>query len=145
MRKLFAILIGTSVLWSCSKDIELSTTPEIELVSAGPSSVVELQDSIRFVIRYEDGDGDLGENDPDAKNFYLRDERINLVYEFRIRELVPDQASVPITGTLRLTLPNTVITDGSQSQQVVYSIWIKDRAGHQSNTVTTDPITVTAP
>lgn len=144
MRKLLAISSFALVV-GCGEDVDFNETPQIELISVGPSQVVELQDSIRFVIGYEDGDGDLGENSPDAKNLFLRDERINLEYKFRIRELVPNQAEVPIKGELILTLPNTVITDGSTSQNVTYSIWVKDRAGHQSNTLTAGPITVVVP
>lgn len=132
-------------LWSCGDDLEIVDTPSISLVSVGPSTVIELQDSIQFVIAYEDGDGDLGENSPDVKNLFLTDNRIDLEYSFRIKELVPNGAEVPIKGELVLTLPNTVITDGSTEQQVSYTIYVKDRAGHQSNSLTAGPITVVAP
>lgn len=145
MRKRIIIIGLVLIAAACGEDIVLDDSPSIELVSIGPSTVVELQDSIQIVIRYEDGDGDLGENTPDAKNYYLVDERIDLEYRFRIRELVPNSASVPIAGTLVLTLPNTVITNGSTSEELTYSIWIVDRAGNQSNTVTAGPITVVSP
>lgn len=144
MKKLLALLAFFSLL-SCSDDVLPDESPSLELVSIGPSQVVELQDSIHIVVRYEDGDGDLGENSPDAKNLYLRDERIDLVYQYRIKELVPNGAEVAISGTLVLELPNTVITNGSSSEQVTYTIWVKDRAGHESNRITAGPLTVVSP
>ena len=145
MKNLVTLLIVSALMVACGEDVTFDATPSIELSHIGPETVVELEDSIRIVVAYEDGDGDLGENSPDAKNFFLRDNRIDLVYQFRIKELVPDGASVPIRGTLELTLPNTVITDGSSQQDVTYTIWVKDRAGHQSNMVTSGPITIVAP
>lgn len=145
MKKWMLLIVVAIGVASCTKELDVIDTPSLELVAVGPSTVVELQDSIRFVIAYEDGDGDLGENTPEAKNLFIRDERINLDYSFRIVELVPGGASVPIKGQLIVTLPNTVITDGSTSQNVTYSIWVKDRAGHKSNTITAGPIQVIAP
>ncbi|NVK28691.1 MAG: hypothetical protein HWE14_11640 [Flavobacteriia bacterium] len=144
MRKLFSILI-LAVIWSCGDEVVFEESPSIDLVKIGPSTVVELQDSIYIEVAYEDGDGDLGENAADAKNFFLRDERIDLTYQFRISELAPSGSNVPIKGKLILILPNTVITDGSSQEQVTYSIWVKDRAGNKSNTLTAGPITIVQP
>lgn len=144
MRKLLSILI-LAVVWSCGEDVAFEESPTIDLVKIGPSTVVELQDSIYIEISYEDGDGDLGENAPDAKNFFLRDERIDLTYQYRISELAPSGSDVPIKGKLILILPNTVITNGSTQEEVTYSIWVKDRAGNKSNTLTAGPITVVQP
>lgn len=69
---------------------------------------------------------------------------IDLTYSYRIRELVPGGAEVPIRGSLELTLPNTVITNGSSSEQVTYTIWVQDQAGHESNRISAGPITVIA-
>ncbi len=140
-----AFIISSLLIWGCAEDITFEATPQIELVSIGPSTLIELQDSIHIVVAYEDGDGDLGENDPEAKNFFIRDERIDLTYEFRIQELVPGGSEVPIRERLELTLPNTVITNGGNSQTVTYRIWVVDRAGHESNRISAGTITVQAP
>lgn len=140
MKYLIYLLIP--MVLACTREVELSEIPSIELEAAGPSTVVALQDSLYFELSYSDGDGDLGENSPDVKNLFLRDERIDLIYRFRIRSLVPDEASVPIRGTLYFSLPNTIITNGAGSEDVQYSIWVEDRAGNKSNTVTTPVITV---
>jgi hypothetical protein len=128
----------------CKKDkIDLKDpVPQILSVSINPTTVVEYTDSIVFSIAYRDGDGDLGENSPTAKNLFLTDTRINVTEEYRIRELAPQGAEVPITGTLQVVLRNTGITDGSASQTFNYTIKMRDRAGNESAIFTTENITV---
>lgn len=128
---------------SCKKEDEIGPIPEIEFISVTPQNVQEYTDSLVFTIKYRDGDGDLGENDPDAENFFLADSRNNVIYKFRIPQLAPDNSSIIIEGNLNVTLANTAIIDGSGSQTFSYSIYVKDRAGNQSNTVTTSMVTVT--
>ena len=134
-----------AALSSCEKDPgEISPIPEIEFVSVTPQNVHEYTDSLVFTISYRDGDGDLGENDPDAENFFLADSRNNVIYKFRIPQLSPDNSTIAIEGKVHATLANTAIIDGSASQTFAYSIYVKDRAGNQSNTVTSSQVTVTA-
>jgi hypothetical protein len=127
---------------SCHKDEAIDgATPTIELVSVSAASIQE-GDPLTFTIHYTDGDGDLGENDANAKNLFLVDNRVNVTYEYRISELAPPGSSIIIRGNLKVELKTTAITDGSTSQAVSYSIYVKDRAGNQSNTVTTGTITI---
>lgn len=128
---------------ACKKDDPgISNVPEISLLSVSPTSVVEFQDSIVFSISYRDGDGDLGENDPDVENCFILDPRINVSYGFRIQQLSPDNSNIAIQGNLDIILPNTGITDGSSSQKVNFDIYVVDRAGNLSNVVTSPEITI---
>lgn len=138
------MLFGT-LLFSCKKDetVEISTTPAIEFVSISPGTAVEYQDKITIVISYKDGDGNLGENTPDLKNLFVTDTRNNVTYGFRISQLAPSGSAIAIQGTLSVELKNTAITNGSTSESVSYMVYVKDRAGNASNTVTTSAITVT--
>ncbi len=138
---LIIFLLVTGIL-SCKKDEAIdSNTPTIELVSVSSSSVLEGQ-PITFKIKYTDGDGDLGENNPDAHNLFLIDNRVGVAYEYRIRELAPPGSSIIIRGNLDVILGTTAITNGSNSQSVTYSINVVDRAGNRSNTVTSSEITI---
>ncbi|MBK8441908.1 MAG: hypothetical protein IPL35_00185 [Sphingobacteriales bacterium] len=121
-------------------DLGFTEIPEIELIGTQPLSVKAFKDSIVFTIAYKDADGDLGENNADAENLFLTDERIGITYPYRIQQLSP--ASVPIQGQLDVVLKHTLITDGSTLQNATYSIYIEDRAKHRSNTVTTPNIVV---
>lgn len=150
MNKLFKIFVPAFVLLaititSCKKDDpEISDVPEIEFVSVTPGTVVEYQDSLVFTISYRDGDGDLGQNGNNIDNLFLTDSRNNVSYKFRIPQLAPDDADITIEGNLNVTLQSTAVLNGSTSESFNYSIYVIDRAGNQSNTVTTSTVTVTA-
>lgn len=137
-------LILASAIFSCKKDIVDLTDPipVILGITVSPGTVVEFQDSILFVVEYRDGDGDLGENLPDVHNLFIQDNRINIVEEYRIRELAPSGAEIPITGKLNVVLNQTGITDGSNSQSATFTIWLRDRAGNESEKVMTENIQI---
>ena len=139
---IISLYLALIIFQSCHKDDPIySSTPTIELVSVSSDNVAE-GDPLTFRIKYTDGDGDLGENNADAHNLFLTDNRVNVTYEYRIKELAPEGSSIIIRGYLDVVLNTTAITNGSSSQSVTYSIYVKDRAGNQSNTVTTGAITI---
>ena len=125
---------------SCSKDAPVySEVPEITFVSVS-STNVNSNDPLTFVISYQDGDGDLGENSPGARNLFLIDNRIGTPYEYRISELSPS-TSIIIKGTLSVKLDHVNLL-GAGPENVTYSLYVVDRAGHRSNTVTSPSVTV---
>ncbi len=128
--------------FGCKKEEPLSEVPEITLLNVGPQIIKAYEDSIYFSIAYKDGDGDLGDTDPLAKNLFIQDHRINLTYEYRIAELVPGGASVGIQGQLNMAIANTVLTRNSEKESVYYRIWVTDRAGNRSNTLVIGPLQV---
>ena len=144
MKKLLILFAFLVVISSCKKDenIEISSIPSIEFVSITPSSAIEYQDKITITISYKDGDGDLGENSPDVKNLFLTDTRNNVTYQYRISQLAPSSPAIAVQGILTIELKNTAITNGTASQAVSFSLYLKDRSGNVSNTVTTSAITV---
>jgi hypothetical protein len=50
---------------------------------------------------------------------------------------------VSIQGTIEVELSPVTLTDSVASQTAVFDIYMTDRAGHTSNTVTSPGITVT--
>ena len=141
----YFMIIGLIVITSsCKKDkTESTTTPQITFVSISPSSAVEYVNSITITFSYDDLDGDLGQNDPNVNNLFITDSRNNVVYSYRISQLAPDGSAIHIKGNLNAEIKTTAITDGSSSQLVTYSLYVKDRAGNASNTITTSAITIT--
>lgn len=138
---LYSILLMGLI--SCSgDDDEVSNTPEIEFVSITPSSITEFQEEVALVIKYKDGDGDLGENDPDVKNLYITDQRNAVVYSFRIPQLAPTGSSITIEGNLEIDMNSLSVVGTDSSETAVFSIYAIDRAGNQSNTITSNAITV---
>jgi len=141
MKKFLYILI-LIVLFSCKKEEVISDTPIIDFASISPTTAQEYTDDIIITISYTDGDGDLGENNPDIYNLFAEDNRNNIIYYFRIPELSPSVSTITIEGNFNITINGTGITDGTASQKVNYDIYIKDRAGNTSNKVTTSSITI---
>ena len=126
----------------CKKENLFEETPSISLTSVLPGTITEFEDSLVFIISYKDGNGDLGENDPNVKNLFIHDPRINADYGFRIQQLAPDNAEIAIQGDLTVTLTGIGITDGSNQQSVIFEVWVVDRAGNQSNKVSSPQITL---
>lgn len=146
-RRLYLLVLIAGVAFlGCKKDkIDLlDPVPAILNVTVNPTDVVEFEDEIIFSVEYRDGDGDLGENNPDVTNLFLTDNRIGVTEAFRISQLAPSGSDIAITGTLQVSLPSTGITDNSTSQSVNYTLYMKDRAGNESNRFTTSDITVRA-
>jgi len=140
MRALTYILIV--LLFSCKKDNTLSVVPTIEFQSISPLTAKEYIVDIIITISYADEDGDLGENNPDVHNLFVQDNRNDIEYKYRIPELSPSGSVISIEGTFTIKINGTGITDESSSQQVNYTIYVKDRAGNSSNTVSTSSITI---
>ena len=141
MRVVIYILIVT-LLFSCKKDDALSVVPTLEFQSISPSTAQEYIDDINITISYADEDGDLGGNSPDIDNLFVEDSRNGIVYHFRIPQLAPNENEISIEGNFNIKINGTGITDESSSQQVNYNIYVKDRAGNKSNTITTSSITI---
>jgi len=144
MKLHYALLIAMIMfLAACEKGEEaLGPEPVITFVSVSPSTVVQYTDSLIFTIEYTDGDGDLGSNDPDSKNLYLTDSRNNVTYQYRVKELAPAGSTIAITGTLSVVLDNVGLINGSTSETATFDIYVTDRAGNQSNTVTSSEVTI---
>jgi hypothetical protein len=144
MRSTFSKLILIFAFFTaCKKDeVKFEAVPSIEFTSITPASAQQYSDAVTITIKYKDGDGDLGENNSGAENCFITDNRIGIVYKYRIQQLAPDNANIAIQGTLNIPLGGQIITDSSNAQTVNYSLYITDRAGNRSNSVTTSVITI---
>lgn len=138
-----AVLTLSFMLSSCKgESITISAIPEIELLDVSPIAVQAFKDSIVFRIQYTDGDGDLGTNDDTERNVFLQDDRIAATHSFRLQQIAPDGADVAVRGTFTLSLPNTIITDGSDQQEASFTLFVVDQAGNESNRVSSPVILV---
>ena len=142
---LLALVAG--IFTSCDDDDAsevFSDTPDITLVSMLPDTVIALGAPVEFRIRYQDGDGDLGEPNPEVNNLFIHDSRLNLTHGYRIQQLAPEEG-IAIQGEVVATLTNIPLADPARaSEQVRFEIWATDRAGNESNRITTPPLTVLA-
>ena len=128
---------------STTKTTTTSDTPSIAFVSLTPSAAKQYTDQVTLTISYKDGNGDLGENNPDVKNLFVTDSRNKVEYKYRISQLAPD-TTIAIQGNLNIQLNTVAILDTNNvSETLTYNIYVTDRAGNQSNTVTSSVLTVT--
>jgi hypothetical protein len=142
MKQLFLFMCA-GLLWSACTPNLSSSIPEIQLEELGPEHIVALEYSIYMRISFFESDGDLGENLTSENNLFVVDERLELAHEFRISNMVPGGAEVPIQGELEWAIPSVFLTNSNgESEFVTYRIYVVDRAGNKSNTITTAPITI---
>ena len=143
--KKYSLLFLAILVWGCTKVSDepfYDLTPRIELVEVANETVVQFTDSISVTILYEDGDGDLGNTDPDINSIFVKDSRLEKADEYYLGPLSPDGAKISINGTLKLKLSPTFLLGNGTVETMVLSIYIVDRAGNQSNTIETGTITI---
>ena len=140
--RFFAVVVFVGFISSCDKDDKpTSPVPVITFKSISPSNVNQFSDSLVIEVEYTDGDADLGQNDTEIPNAFVTDQRNNIEYKFRIRQLAPNDANIAIRGVLDIVVPSVSVS-GTTAEQATFSVYIKDRAGNQSNTITTTTITI---
>ena len=120
----------------------MSYVPNLEFISISPLEITEFKEKVSLVIKYEDNDGDLGENNPDVKNLFITDQRNGVQYTYRIPQLSPSGSNIRITGNLEINLNSLSVVGSGTSESVTFNIYAIDRAGNQSNTITSSSIIV---
>ncbi len=166
MQKKFRIIFGLGLfiaigMTSCLKGPEYAIEPKITNVSIDKQEIANFDESFVVSIDFQDGDGDLGNdtNDPDAEDFFdnifMIDNRVNIdldsvfIRPSSIEMLTPPSGEQSIDGTIRVTIAELCCYNESGSpacpfndvrtatNEVVFDVYIKDRAGHQSNVMKT--------
>lgn len=139
------LILGSVLLFfSCKKEEVMPATPEIALLDASPGLVHEFQDHVTIRFSYKDGDGDLGQSDPDDYSLWVKDSRLANADGYHIPPLAPLDSEVPIQGQLEVDLTTLFLLGSSGEEVMTYTFQIVDRAGNRSNSITTPPITIVA-
>ncbi len=149
-------MLAALCLWGCVDSPNFPDEPRIELVGLSKDTMKQgifQEDSLTVVFRFEDGDGDIGRTDqePDNNVFFIDERTGTLDNTFGIPEIPHEGAGNGVEGEVRILLFSTccIYPDGSDPctindqyplDTVQYRIYIKDRAGHQSNEILTGPI-----
>jgi hypothetical protein len=129
---------------SCIKPPDYSEIPEITYTSISKSTVNEGNDTVRIVFSFTDGDGDIGPiNELDStSNILITDSRDNSTKPFQTQFLTPGGNVKAISGEIAVSLYAFACSAGVTEDQVTYTVRLKDRAGHVSNAISTEPITI---
>ncbi len=142
LRFLFFTAIFVLGCTKVSNDPFYDLTPRIELLEVSKETVIQFSDSISVTILYEDGDGDLGNPDPDVNSIFVKDSRLEKADEYYLGPLAPVGSQISINGTLNIKLSPTFLLGNGTEEKMVLSIYVIDREGNQSNTIETGIITI---
>lgn len=144
MKQIASLLSVICFLAACKKETVdiMSREPSIELISVGPSSVIEFQEPVLLRFKYEDGDGDLGQTDPDDHSLWVKDSRLNTADGYHIIPLSPPDTELAIKGELAVQLSPLFLLGNGTEEQMTYSFYVVDRAGNRSNEIITPQITI---
>lgn len=145
MREYYYIVILSFLILGCTKENLVSQEPgppTIEFVDIQPRNVVEFKDSISVTFRYSDPDGDLGSENPDRKLVSVMDTRLDEPDYYHLPILAPPGSKPAIKGQLTMKLKNTFLLGSGGDEVTSYVIKVTDRAGNESNSITTPPITI---
>ncbi len=153
-------MMSIGAITGCFKAPSYPIEPHIEFARyefAGTN--YKLGDTGFLVLRFTDGDGDLGKlNNADSSSQYvyknLKNDtffsKFSLAYNIPI---IPNKGtSISIDGEIKLKLASLMIDNefyfiqrGISKDTFSYSIYVTDRAQHKSNTIITPPIVVSYP
>jgi hypothetical protein len=141
------LLLTAAAAWTgCQKEDKYPVTPEIEFKSLDIYKNLSGQDSLELIFSFTDGDGDLGTPEIDLANrdifvkiFELRngvfvEPVLPAPLEYKLPYLEPRGNNNSLKGDVKLNVDYNVTWP---NDTIKYSLYIKDRAGHQSNTITT--------
>ncbi len=150
---LLFVLIGFT--FSCVKQDTFSNVPAIEFLGQTKTMLHQgalMEDSLYIKFSFQDGDGDIG--DTDSINVFVTDTRQNFASSYRLPNLTNNSSGTSLEGEITMLLFTTCCLYDNNSQapctpsttqptdEVIYTIQIKDRAGHLSNVISLNPITV---
>ena len=151
MKKVLVTGCGVFLLLGCNKD-KFQTSPQIQIKSIS-TTVVPVSGTLNITLSYTDKEGDISDT------LFLKKERLNQTVVPTVRDSIkskiPDFPSYD-NGEIRLALdyenylksaqkaPPIVGSNPSKPQPDTLNIkiWIHDKAGHVSDTVSTGRIVI---
>ena len=137
----FLIIMFAMLLAACVKPPVYPIEPYSEVVSINQDNFDELdEDSLSITLYFEDGDGDIGSED--EVNMFWEDSRApGFQIPFKIPYVQSQGNTKAISGTITTYYPISFCIDDSDNiDTFYYKIFIVDRAGHISNTDSTQLI-----
>ena len=152
-----------AIILSCTKPPDYPIEPNIEYQSISSNTMIQGDlntDSTVVTISFTDGDGDLGNNDT-LFDIFVKDIRIPDVpginpIQYKMPFVPIQGVGNGISGEISILTYNTcciyppgtfspcdeseAATSAFPTDTLIYEIYIKDRAGNESNRVLTNPI-----
>jgi hypothetical protein len=138
----FLILVSMCFL-SCSKDSALSSVPVIKFLDVNSTSIKQFKDSLIIRFEYTDADGDIGEENPDKNDLFVKDRRLANADYYFVKPLSPPGSEIKIKGIISVQIKNTFLLGTGNSELTQFDIKLRDRAGNWSNSINTPNISIT--
>ncbi len=138
-------LLPFLLIIACAKKEDKITPdpkPKLNILSVTPAAVGQFQ-PVTLKIEVTDGDGDIGQENPDEKTLSIKDSRLPEADMYHVQPLAPPDTKVAIKVPLTIEIPNLFLFGNGNSEQVSFSVKIKDRSGNWSNEETSATITIT--
>lgn len=150
-KQIFYIFIVSLFIIACVTPPDYPKEPRIQFLNYSKSTMRQgefgFEDTTFVKLSFTDGDGDLG---GDSLAVFFRDVRLNHWDSlFQLPKIPSRGASAGVSGTIELRLGTTCCLDiippcrpssTKLLDTIVYEIFIKDRAGNQSNMVRATPL-----
>lgn len=142
MIKRYPFFIIALLFFGCGKDQEDPLAPKIEFVSISESEVVSFNNEVTITIRYEDPQGDLGNEDPDIRSLRVKDARLAEPDLYHVPPMTPDGQALSIKGEYVIRLNTLFLIGTGNTETTSFQIQLRDRGGNWSNTVETSQIRI---
>lgn len=130
------------MLAACQRQEIVGSVPSLRFVEVKPATVQANQDTLHLYLEYEDFEGDLGDESPEVRSLWLKDSRLAEADRYHVQPLAPIGANVWISGTLAVHIPRLFIMSAAETEEVVFSARIQDRAGNWSEPTQSVPIII---
>ena len=136
--------LGLMMTESCVPGEEpQSTVPTIKIISISPTQVTQFEETLLLELEYLDYDGDLGSEDPDEKTLSVLDSRLSTPDMYHIPPIAPTGEEVAIRGTLIIPLNKPFLLGNGNSEEVFFTVSIRDQADQWSEPEVTPSILIT--
>jgi hypothetical protein len=161
MRLKHLMLLAWAVMMvACVKPPNYPDSPTLEFRNFSKTELRQGafgEDSVVLTLFFTDGDGDFGSaSNSIERNIFMRDNRTGQTFREYKAPFVPEEgAGNGISGTIDIVILTTCCVfdlatgippcekpAAFPTNTLTLDIFIKDRAGNQSNTITTPPLTL---
>ncbi|HNS47787.1 MAG TPA: hypothetical protein PKH94_11150 [Bacteroidales bacterium] len=139
---LFVMFLG---LISCRENADeppFSVIPEIRFKGLSHDTIREFEDILTLSFRYQDGDGDLGYEEPDSYAVFIRDARLTKYDGFYLAPVAPPGAVIAVQGDLKVEFPSLFVFGNRTEERTKFYIYMIDRKGNKSNELTTPEVII---
>mgnify|MGYP001176874269 CR=1 FL=1 len=147
MRNVLIIAIISLIGVSCNKKTKYDNIPKLTFKNLSQNTIqAGIDTSIYINFLFEDGDGNIGFG---TNNLFLRDNRDTVWIPYNIPD-IPDKFNPEsgLNGIIQIDFAAAFLllrtdTLHALTDTLTWDIYMKDKAGNISNTITTTPLILT--